>query len=146
MGLLRDEMQANRRLYVLRQKGADLGAKMAALLATTLQGVDADQKESKQATQLISAATAFTYPRRVALLRFLHAGNKGSIAALASELEVPQPSILRHLSKLEKRGFLKWEQKAGSRMYQIATPKSRSHKEFAKVIYSHWGAQSPTVQ
>ena len=57
-------------------------------------------------SQIIRLATAFTHPRRIAIVRALNGAGMPE-AALSIKTHISPESLFRHVKKLEKRGFVK---------------------------------------
>lgn len=72
-------------------------------LAMTLQA--ALRKNPPPLDLIFKLATAFTHPRRIEIHRLLHAGPR-TLAKLHSATRIPHRALLRHLEKLETRGFV----------------------------------------
>lgn len=58
---------------------------------------------------VISIMTAFTHPRRIRMVQYIHAaaGRKATLAELASELGCSRSTAYRHIQKLEARSVLR---------------------------------------
>lgn len=63
------------------------------------------QKDSQPAETLYRLATAFTHPRRIELFCALKTGPQ-TLAQLGAATRVSQRALVRHLRKLETRGFI----------------------------------------
>jgi len=57
-------------------------------------------------SQIIRWTTAFTHPRRIAIVRALNGAGLPA-AALSIKTHISPESLFRHVRKLEKRGFVK---------------------------------------
>ncbi len=55
---------------------------------------------------VIRTLTAFTHPRRLAILAYLHRQPAPSCDALAAATEISPPALYRHLTKLASRGLV----------------------------------------
>ena len=63
------------------------------------------KRESQPVETVFRLATAFTHPRRIEVLRLLHAGPRTS-GQLRTTTRISGWALLRHLRKLEARGFV----------------------------------------
>ena len=137
-GLFSDTLVANRHEYsLLTGKTEDLQGEMLQLLRNALAKQSFDEGPPAKAITLFSAATGFTYSRRISILKQLDA-RKQSIPDLASILKLPRESVLRHVNKLESRGYLKSEQLLGLRVYETAAPSSAIHRRYAEIVSKAW--------
>jgi DNA-binding MarR family transcriptional regulator len=89
--------------YVSYHPGAGETAGQVAPLAAALRVVF--EREPDPTGFVFRAATAFTHPRRVALVQAL-AGGAQTLPQLHDRTKISVPALLRHLAKLEARGFL----------------------------------------
>ncbi|MBM4042307.1 MAG: helix-turn-helix transcriptional regulator [Planctomycetes bacterium] len=91
---------------------------------------------------LLDAATAFTHPRRIQLLRRLASPTRTSAEDLARELRMSSPALSRHAVKLVRRGYVR-ALRAGHRLsYQLAgTAKTQYHEQLLEIVRRHWGEQ-----
>jgi len=69
----------------------------------------ADQADSTTSSDAAAFAsfTAFTHPRRLQVIRYLAQQGAASLGELTSQLSMSVRACLRHLDKLERRGFLR---------------------------------------
>ncbi len=63
------------------------------------------RRERSPVEAVFSLATAFTHPRRLEMYRALAQGPL-TLEQLQSATRIPPPALLRHLKKLETRGFV----------------------------------------
>lgn len=63
--------------------------------------------------------TALGDPKRVMLLYIL-AGKPHNVTELAAELDIPQPTVSRHLSVLRERSLVKTQREGTSVIYSLA--------------------------
>ena len=99
----------------------------------------ADQRESPTSSDaaLFACFTAFTHPRRLQIIR--HLAREGTVATseLAEALSMSLPSCLRHLDKLERRGFLQAEARRPSKAYALARAKGVVQRALLEVLVAH---------
>jgi DNA-binding transcriptional ArsR family regulator len=138
-GILTDAVVGNRREYRLRPiQGEELPDKVGTFLRSALAKQRFDDGPPERAVAVFSAATAFTYARRVAILKLL-TNAKLPIPDLASQLKIPRQAVLRHLNKLKSRGYVTSKQKLGLGIYESsATPNTPIHEQFLKVVRESW--------
>lgn len=89
--------------WVHYRPAADKSVEGTTQLLHALTHVFATEKEP--AKLVYRNATAFTHPRRIAILRVLQTGDQ-TIQALQSKTGISHRALLRHLRKLEDRGFV----------------------------------------
>ena len=63
------------------------------------------QADKKTVDTVFRLATAFTHPRRAEIYRVLHARPQ-TLAELKTKLGIPGRALLRHIQKLQSRGFV----------------------------------------
>jgi len=78
-------------------------AKVHSSLLAALRGVF--QRDPEPAQTIFALATAFTHPRRVEIFKVLKTGPR-TLEQLRSATGISIWALLRHLRKLEKRGFV----------------------------------------
>ncbi len=99
-GLIRAE---RRRTHVFYRPVANPEVAHAVALLGALRRSHAD---GDSAAKVIRAATAFTHPRRIEVVRSLGEGAK-DFSTLAVETGISVPALARHVAKLAKRDILK---------------------------------------
>ncbi len=99
-GLIKAE---RRGLYLFYSAEANAGVDYASEL---LEALHECYLNAVSYSQIIRWATAFTHPRRIAIVRALN-GTGMPTAALSIKTHISPESLFRHVKKLEKRGFVK---------------------------------------
>jgi DNA-binding IclR family transcriptional regulator len=100
-----------RSLLVARRQGSSVSYRVTdGKLAGTVSPLAAAlrvvfQREREPITVVFQLATAFTHPRRVAVVRALADGAL-TLPQLQARTGISVPALLRHFVKLEARGFL----------------------------------------
>ncbi len=122
----------------LRQALASDAAKAAS--APAVGSRDSAVSESQRA--VFEAATAFTSPRRVQVLRRLERGGGADGVTLIRELHMSGTALSRHLNKLARRGYVLAKPAGRNIVYALApTAKTPHHSRLLEIIRSHWGAR-----
>jgi len=89
---------------------------------------------------LFDAATAFTHPRRIQIVRRLTMVKAAGIAALMQELRMSAAAAGRHLGKLIRRGYVRAGGPGRSGLYELVRDgKSPLHARLLAIISTHWG-------
>ncbi|MCF7847489.1 MAG: metalloregulator ArsR/SmtB family transcription factor [Kiritimatiellales bacterium] len=70
-------------------------------------------------TEIFRCATAFTHTRRIGIISQLH-GQSLRIDELSIKTQIPYPSLIRHLRKLEKRGMVRQQ----NDRYEMSLPEN----------------------
>ncbi len=65
--------------------------------------------EGKTEKEIICTLTAFTHPRRLAILRYLQKTNRASADNLTASTQVSLPALSRHLGKLAARRLISYD-------------------------------------
>ena len=87
---------------------------------------------------IFEAATAFTHPRRLQLLRRLRSG-PADVATLTSELSMSGSALSRHADKLLRRGYIEVEHHARLATYRTAAkPKTPIHARWLELAAQSW--------
>jgi DNA-binding MarR family transcriptional regulator len=63
------------------------------------------RQESSAVESLFKLSTAFTHPRRIEIFRILNMEDR-SLSQIQAATGISAPALLRHLRKLEARGFV----------------------------------------
>jgi DNA-binding transcriptional ArsR family regulator len=100
-GLL--EVRRIRRRVEYRIPDAADAAELAALIATLRKTVRGGEPAFEQ---IMKAATGFTHPARIAIVRALNDGEK-NFAEIQFVTRLSAPALSRHLGKLIRRGFIR---------------------------------------
>jgi predicted ArsR family transcriptional regulator len=136
-GLLSETVAANRHPYQIATHDAQsLPGGTIKILRNQLKGALFDDEPPECAKALFSAATAFTYTRRIEILKTVKGADGVTLWDLASELQIPIHAVRRHLIKLRKRGYLRQDKKSGS--YHAQGPSCKIHRELLSAIERHW--------
>ena len=113
--------------------------------ARTLQGSrgarrqDADDEEAVLHRLLLEAATAFTHPRRLQLLRRLRSG-PADVATLTRELHMSEAAVSRHMDKLLRRGYVATRRAGRTLTYALAAKcKTPIHTRWLAIASEGWG-------
>lgn len=88
-------------------------------------GVPAPGRDSAQGAPsvhraIFQAATAFTHPRRLQVLRGLASDKSLSVETLTKELRMSRPAAGRHLAKLIRRGYVESRREGRFPVYRLA--------------------------
>ncbi|HUT32193.1 MAG TPA: helix-turn-helix transcriptional regulator [Planctomycetota bacterium] len=95
---------------------------------------------------LMDAATAFTHPRRIQILRRLASPRPAFTREFTRELRMSAPALNRHLAKLIRRGYVSAEGARGHLSYRLApTAKTPQHAQLLEIVQEHWGEQAPSA-
>jgi len=86
------------------------------------------QRGPSSVNTLFRLATAFTHPRRIDIFRTLQTG-AGTLRQIQAATRIPNPSLSRHLGKLEVRGFVACR----GRIYSATTPPEAFGRALARV-------------
>jgi len=90
---------------------------------------------------LLDAATAFTYPRRIQILRRLASASAPASSAFHRELRMSAPALSRHLAKVVRRGYVSVSRAGRHLSYQLAsTAKTLQHAQLLAIVQSCWMA------
>ena len=91
---------------------------------------------------VFEAATTFTSPRRVQILRRLARGDNVDVGTLVRELRMSETALSRHLDKLVRRGYVS-AARAGRVVLYCLSPagKTRHHSRLLKIVQTHWGSR-----
>ncbi len=86
------------------------------------------------------AATAFTHPRRIQILRRLAAGKALDVPSLTRELGMSETALSRHLEKLIRRGYIRaLPPRRGASYELVRAGKTELHGRLLAIVSSHWG-------
>jgi len=92
------------------------------------------------------AATAFTHPRRIHILRRLAAGGALDVPTLTRDLKMSQAAVGRHLEKLIRRGYVRALPPTRRGSYELLRGgKSGLHASLLAILSTHWGERSEPV-
>ena len=105
--------------------GAATGPSTAAGLVAALRA--SFQREAEPIGTIFRLATAFTHPRRIELFRLLQTGPR-TLGQLRAAAHISGWALLRHLKKLEARGFI--TQREG--LYAVADQPDGLGRELAR--------------
>ena len=96
----------------------------------------ADQAKSPTSSDaaLFACFTAFTHPRRLQIIRHLAKHGTASLLELRSVLSMSQPACLRHLAKLERRGFLTRRSAGPRTTYALAEGSGQLQAELLSAV------------
>jgi len=87
---------------------------------------------------IFEAATAFTHPRRLQLLRRLRSG-PAEVVTLTSELRMSESALSRHAGKLLRRGYIEVERHGRLVRYRTARkPKTPIHARWLELVARAW--------
>lgn len=88
---------------------------------------------------IFEAATAFTNPRRIQVLRRLATGKAATVPALSRELRMSEHAVHRHVTKLIRRGYVLACREGDILAYRLAPkPKTPLHARLYDAVRSHW--------
>jgi DNA-binding transcriptional ArsR family regulator len=110
-GLLRAKRQGR---LVLYEAVADFSVPEAWILLVTVESAINKQHKTKD---ILFSLTGFTHPRRIELVRAIHAGAV-DLRSLKIKTGCSTPAVTRHLRKLRRRGFVV----SDHGLYRCATP------------------------
>jgi len=86
------------------------------------------------------AATAFTHPRRLQILRSLAAGKPLTVSTLTRDLKMSAAALGRHLAKLIRRGYVRSLPPLRGGAYELVSEgKTRLHGSLLAIVRTHWG-------
>jgi len=93
---------------------------------------------------IFQAATAFTHPRRIQILRKLAASGPATLLALTRELHMSAPAAHRHLRKLIRRGYVQAQGEGLVLSYSLAPQGGRPlETRLLEIVRGHWDAALP---
>ncbi len=89
---------------------------------------------------LLDAATAFTHPRRIQILRRLASPKPPPTEAFAGELRMSASALSRHVDKLVRRGYVTVSRTGHRLPFRLAaTAKTPLHAQLLEIARGHWG-------
>ncbi|MBM4034160.1 MAG: helix-turn-helix transcriptional regulator [Planctomycetes bacterium] len=89
---------------------------------------------------VFDAATAFTHPRRIQILRRLSSSTPAPAREFTSELRMSGPALNRHLAKLIRRQYISPSREGKEVSYRLApAPKTPYHALLMEIVQRHWG-------
>jgi len=95
---------------------------------------------------VLHAATAFTHPRRIQVLRRLAAGGALDVPTLTRDLKMSQAALSRHLEKLIRRGYVRALPPTRGGSYELLRDgKGGLHASLLAILTTHWGERSEPV-
>ena len=83
---------------------------------------------------LFACFTAFTHPRRLQVIRYLEREGTASLTELTAALAMSPRACLRHLDKLERRGFLRCRARARRTSYALAAGKGHLQRTMLRAV------------
>ena len=92
------------------------------------------QREPAPVESLFKLSTAFTHPRRIEIFRALKAGAR-SLGQLQAATRISVPALVRHLGKLEARGFVVCRRG----IFSITTPPGAFGRALARLAAEEGG-------
>lgn len=117
------------RMRVLYRAEANSGIDFAPRL---LEALWKCHKLSMPLEGVVWQATAFTHGRRIGIVRALNGGKPLSLDALRDATGMSLPALLRHLKKLEARGFARRR----GRVCRLARPRNPLGRTLLKIAVS----------
>ncbi len=91
---------------------------------------------------VFDAATGFTHPRRIQILRRLAKGRPPDVAALMRELRMSKTAVSRHTDKLIRRGYVRPLPPVRSTTYQLVRAgKTPLHGRLLAIVSRHWAGR-----
>ena len=98
-------------------------------------------KEVLRAADVVfDAATAFSHPRRLQILRVLADGKSHPIGTLGRSLHMSPLACSRHLDKLRRRGYI--TEPTPGLLALSSTHRSACHQALLRDVRRHWGTPS----
>jgi DNA-binding transcriptional ArsR family regulator len=97
--------------------------------AALLRGLKECHSQGMTAEQVVRQSTAFTHSRRIEIMRVIPESGL-SMDALQQQTHISYAALLRHLKKLERRGFVM----IGRNLVQRATPPDPLSKALLQII------------
>jgi len=96
----------------------------------------ADQATSpvRSDAALFACFTAFTHPRRLQIVRHLARRGPASLTELGRGLAIPPRACLRHLDKLERRGFVRRRVRGRKTVYLLAKGRGALQRATLRVV------------
>ena len=89
---------------------------------------------------VFEAATAFTSPRRVQILRRLALGGDVGGTTLIQQLRMSETALSRHLDKLIRRGYVSAVRAGRGLLYRLTSAgKTPQHARLLEIVQAHWG-------
>lgn len=74
---------------------------------------------------------------RLRILLLLEQAGELSVADLSAALELPQPKVSRHLSRLRLAGWVKDRRWRGFSLYRVVLPQGNVHREYLLNLAEH---------
>ena len=104
--------------------------------------VDANQADSPTASDvaLFACFTSFTHPRRLQIIQHLGHHGAASLAELTAALGMSPRACLRHLDKLERRGFLRHRVRDHRTTYLLAHGKGQLQQTLMRAVSARLAA------
>jgi len=100
----------------------------------------ADSKQAHSRTRsdraLFACFTAFTHPRRLQIIRHLSHRRTAVLGELTTELSMSARACLRHIDKLERRGFVRRKALGQQTAYALTGGKSPLGNKLLKAVRS----------
>ena len=91
---------------------------------------------------VFDAATAFTHPRRIQILRRLAKGKPPDVATLMRELRMSDTAVSRHTDKLIRRGYVSPLSPARGITYQLVREGNTPiHGRLLAIVSRHWAGR-----
>ncbi len=88
---------------------------------------------------VLDAATAFTHPRRIQILRRLSSSAPASAREITRELRMSGPALSRHVAKLIRRQYISPARGGKEVSYRLApVPKTPCHARLMEIVQRHW--------
>ena len=88
---------------------------------------------------VFDAATAFTHPRRIQILRRLSRGKPPHVITLMQELRMSSAAVSRHTDKLIRRGYVRALPPARGLTYELVRKgKTPLHGRLLAIVAAHW--------
>ncbi|HUT32705.1 MAG TPA: MarR family transcriptional regulator [Planctomycetota bacterium] len=119
-------------------------------LPTSAQGPPAETSAQTRAARpspeahraVFDAATAFTHPRRIQILRRLAQGKPPNVATLSRDLRMSKAAVSRHTDKLMRRGYVRPLPPARGTTYQLVRKgKTPLHGRLLAIVSRHWAGR-----
>ncbi len=83
---------------------------------------------------VLAAFTAFTHPRRIRIVRYLHENGASVADGLSEALSMSQPAAIRHIEKLWARGIVQKHRVGHSVHIGLAEPMPGEFAEFVSNV------------
>lgn len=102
---------------------------------------DRRSSETDSDAALFACFTAFTHPRRLQIIRYLSQRGTAGLVELAAELSMSQRACLRHLAKLERRGFAARAAAGHRTAYSLSDGHGQMQQGLFAAVRGHLGAE-----